>query len=124
MTEERRKHPVNTEKSRKRKQVHPTDHEKSEGRKSSRPAGSGKGERRKEIRQGSSQSPAPVRVLHTGEAATKSTEKSGRTLYRLGSSGFSAGFTTIVSVYEKIYCPTDWKNSQIPSCQNIIRMVS
>lgn len=50
MTEERRKHPVNTEKSRKRKQVHPTDHEKSEGRKSSRPASSGKGERRKPTR--------------------------------------------------------------------------
>ena len=81
------------------------------------PDQSGKGERRKEIRQSSSQSPAPVRVLHTGEAATKSTEKSGRTLYRLGSSGFSAGFTTIVRVYEKTYCPTDWKNSQIPSCQ-------
>jgi hypothetical protein len=42
-----------------------------------------------------------VRVLHTGEAATKSTEKSGRTLYRLASSGFFAGFTTIVRVYEK-----------------------
>ena len=28
-------------------------------------------------------------------------EKSGSTLYRLGSSGFSAGFTTIVRVYEK-----------------------
>ena len=50
MTEERRKHPVNTEKSRKRKQVHPTDHEKSEGRKSSRPASSGKGKRRKPTR--------------------------------------------------------------------------
>ncbi len=50
MTEERRKHPVNTEKSRKRKQVHPTDHEKSEGRKSSRPVSSGNGEHRKPTR--------------------------------------------------------------------------
>ena len=75
MTEERRKHPVNTEKSRKRKQVHPTDHEKSEGRKSSRPASSGNGEHRKPTR------PTDADKNGAGKkrAATNQSARPGRT---------------------------------------------
>ena len=75
MTEERRKHPVNTEKSRKRKQVHPTDHEKSEGRKSSRPASSGNGEHRKPTR------PTDADKNRAGKkrAATNQSARPGRT---------------------------------------------
>ena len=75
MTEERRKHPVNTEKSRKRKQVHPTDHEKSKGRKSSRPASSGNGEHRKPTR------PTDADKNGAGKkrAATNQSARPGRT---------------------------------------------
>ena len=75
MTEERRKHPVNTEKSRKRKQVHPTDHEKSESRKSSRPASSGNGEHRKPTR------PTDADKNRAGKkrAATNQSARPGRT---------------------------------------------